>query len=341
MAYRLKQLAERVGARLEGDPDLRIDSVSTLRSAGPGSISFLSNLIYKPQLSDTRATAVILTESVLKDCPVAALVTENPYLAYAKTVKLLAPRTTSPQTGIHVSAVVDPDAKIHDSVSVGPQCVIETGVQIAEGVVLGAGCIIARDSRIGIDTQLVARVTVCHGTLIGKRCLVHPGAVIGSDGFGLANDHGVWVKIEQLGRVVIGDDVEIGANTTIDRGALDDTVVEDGVKLDNQVQVAHNVRIGQHTAIAGCVGIAGSTSIGRQCLVGGAAGLAGHLEIVDDVTITGYSRVNSSVKKPGSYTSGTPLQPTKEWQKNSARFRRLDEMARRLAVLETKIKVKA
>lgn len=341
MPYRLKQLAERVGARLEGDPELRIDSVSTLRNAGPGNISFLSNLVYKPQLNDTRAAAVILSEDMLKDCPVAALVTENPYLAYATIVKLLAPRVESPPAGIHASAVVDLDVKIHDSVSVGPQCVIEAGVQIAERAVLGPGCIIARDSRIGADTKLVARVTVCHGTRIGKRCLVHPGAVIGSDGFGLANDHGVWVKIEQLGRVVIGDDVEIGANTTIDRGALDDTVVGDGVKLDNQVQVGHNVRIGQHTAIAGCVGIAGSTNIGRQCLVGGAAGLAGHLEIADNVTITGFSRVNSSVKKPGSYTSGTPLQLTKEWQKNSARFRRLDEMARRLAVLETKIKVKS
>lgn len=340
MAYRLKQLAERVGARLEGDPDLRIDSVSTLRNAGPGNISFLSNPLYKPQLSDTRASAVILNEGMLENCPVAALVTEDPYLVYAKTVKLLAPKSEPPRPGIHASAVVDPDTKIHDSVSVGPHCVIEAGVQIAECTVLGPGCIIARDSRIDADTRLVARVTVCHGTRIGKRCLVHPGVVIGSDGFGLANDHGVWLKIEQVGRVVIGDDVEIGANTTIDRGALDNTVVEDGVKLDNQVQVAHNVRIGQHTAIAGCVGIAGSTKIGRQCLIGGAVGLAGHLEIVDNVTLTGYSRVNSSVKRPGSYTSGTPLQPTKKWQKNSARFRRLDEMARRLTALETKIKDK-
>jgi UDP-3-O-[3-hydroxymyristoyl] glucosamine N-acyltransferase len=338
VAFNLKQLAEGVGARLVGDPELRIDSVSTLRNARPGSISFLSNIFYKRYLSDTQASAVILSERLLKDCPVSALVTENPYLAYAKIVQLLIPGPEAVQAGIHASAVIDAKAQIHESASVGPYCIIESGVRIGPRVVLGPSCIIGRNCYIGEECRLIARVTVCHDSLLGERCLIHPGVVIGSDGFGLANDRGVWVKIEQLGRVIIGDDVEIGANTTIDRGALDDTILEDGVKLDNQVQVAHNVRIGAHTAIAGCVGIAGSADIGSHCMIGGAAGLAGHLKIADNVTITGYSRVNSSVKEPGMYTSGTPLQPTRQWQKNSARFRHLDEMARRLAALEDKIK---
>ena len=338
MSYRLAQLADNVGARLVGDPEILIDSVCTLRTARVGSISFLSNYLYKRHLVDTKASAVILSADALADCPVAALVTDNPYLAYARIVDLLNPRSALAQAGIHQTAVVDSKAEIHETVSVGPHCVFEAGCVIAPGVVIGAGCIIGRESRIQEDTRLIARVTVCHGTLIGKRCLIHPGAVIGSDGFGLANDQGTWIKIQQLGCVVIGDDVEIGANTTIDRGALEDTVLENGVKLDNQVQVGHNVRIGNDTAIAGCVGIAGSANIGRHCAIGGAAGLAGHLDIADNVTITGFTRVNSSVKAPGFYTSGTPLQTTREWQKNSARFRHLDEMARKLAAIEKTIK---
>lgn len=338
MSYRLAQLAERIGARLEGDPEIRVDSVSTLRSAQPGSISFLSNYLYKCYLEQTKASAVILSEDAVDDCPVAALVTENPYLAYAKVVKLLNPETAPAQSGIHATAVIDPSAQVHESATLGPHCVVEAGCVIDAGVVIGPACVIGRDSCIGEASRLIARVTVCYGSVIGQRCLVHPGAVIGSDGFGLANDNGTWVKIRQLGRVIIGNDVEIGANTTIDRGALDDTVLEDGVKLDNQVQVGHNVRIGRHTAIAGCVGIAGSANIGRYCAIGGAAGLSGHLDIADKVTISGFSRVNSSVKTSGTYTSGTPLLTTREWQKNSARFRHLDEMARRLAAIEKIIK---
>lgn len=338
MSYRLAQLADRVGARLVGDPEIRIESVSTLRSAKPGSISFLSNYAYKRFLEHTKASAVILSEDLVDDCPVAALVTENPYLAYAKVVELLNPETVPAQPGVHATAVVDPHAQIHDSVSLGPHCVIEAGCVIDAGVVIGPACVIGRDSHIGEASRLIARVTICHGSVIGQRCLIHPGAVIGSDGFGLANDQGAWVKIRQLGRVIIGNDVEIGANTTVDRGALEDTVLEDGVKLDNQVQVGHNVCIGRHTAIAGCVGIAGSANIGSHCAIGGATGLAGHLDIADNVTITGFSRVNSSVKTSGSYTSGTPLLTTREWQKNSARFRHLDEMARRLAAIEKIIK---
>ena len=338
MSYHLAQLADHIGARLVGDPHCNVDSVSTLQNARPGSISFLANYRYKRFLVNTRASAVILREDVLRDCPVAALVTDDPYLAYAKVVDLLTLGPASPPVGIHQSAVVDPTAEIHHTASVGPLCVLERGVCIGPNVVLGPGCVVERDSRIGEGSRLMARVIICHDTIIGEFCLVQPGAVIGSDGFGLANDKGVWVRIRQLGRVNVGNHVEIGANTTIDRGALEDTILEDGVKLDNQIQVGHNVRIGPHTAIAGCVGIAGSANIGAHCAIGGAAGIAGHLDISDRVTITGFSRVNSSVKAPGSYTSGTPLQATREWQKNSARYRHLDAMERRLATLEKKLK---
>lgn len=340
MAYRLGELAGLVGARLVGDPDCEIDSLASLHNAGPGSISFLANYQYKRYLKQTRASAVILSPDLLDQCPSAALVSDNPYLVYAKTSRLLAPHKAAPAlvAGIHATAVVAHDADIHDSVCIGPHCVIAEGVKIESHAVIGPGCIVGKDCAIGACSRLVARVTLCDGTEMGQRCLVHPGAVLGSDGFGLANDNGVWVKIEQLGRVIVGDDVEIGANTTIDRGALDDTVIEAGVKLDNQVQVGHNVRIGAHTAIAGCVGIAGSAQIGRRCTIGGAAGLAGHLEIVDDVQITGFSRVNSSVREPGVYSSGTPLQHYPQWRKNSARYRHLEEMARRLAALEQKLK---
>ncbi len=337
MPFRLNQLAQQVGARLEGDPDCIIESVSTLRNAKPGSISFLSNYAYKHYLKNTQASAVILRSDVLEACPVPALVTDNPYLAYAKIVDMMLPAPARPASGIHATAVVDPQAEIHITASIGPYCVVEAGAVIESQGIIGPGCIIGSDCSIGENTRLVARVTVCNGTIIGKRCLVHPGAVIGSDGFGLAEDNGIWVKIRQTGRVIIGDDVEIGSNTTIDRGALDDTVLEDGVKLDNQVQVAHNVCIGAHTAIAGCVGIAGSAQIGRHCAIGGAVGIAGHLEIADHVVITGFSRVNSSVKQGGSYTSGTPLQKTHKWQKNSARYRHLDEIVRRLNALEKKV----
>jgi UDP-3-O-[3-hydroxymyristoyl] glucosamine N-acyltransferase len=338
VSYRLAQLAKHVGARLVGDPDCSVDSVSTLPNARPGSISFLANYRYKRFLLNTRASAVILREDVLQDCPVSALVTDNPYLAYAKAVELLTLEPEPPAIGIHESAVVDSTAEVHPTVSVGPLCVLEHSVCIGPNVVLGPGCIIERNSQIGEGSRLMARVIICQDTVIGEYCLVQPGAVIGSDGFGLANDNGVWVKIRQLGRVIVGNHVEIGANTTIDRGALEDTILEDGVKLDNQIQVGHNVRIGAHTAIAGCVGIAGSANIGAHCAIGGATGIAGHLDIADRVTITGFSRVNSSVKAPGSYTSGTPLQATPEWQKNSARYRQLDAMARRLATLEKKLK---
>ena len=333
MAFTLGELARQVGGKVHGDADCIIRAVATLQNAQPGEITFLANPRYRKYLSATRASAVILSADAQADCPVIAWVVDNPAVAYARAAALLHPIPAA-VPGIHPSAYVSPDATIHASASIGPQCVVEAGVQIDAGVTIGPGCFIGEHSRVGADSRLLAHVTLCHGSHIGRRVLIHPGAVIGSDGFGLANDAGKWVKIPQLGRVRIGDDVEIGANTTIDRGALEDTVLEEGVKLDNQIQVAHNVHIGAHTAIAGCVGIAGSAKIGKRCTIGGGVGIAGHLEVADDVHITGMTLVSKSILEPGTYSSGAPAQPNHIWNKNFARFRQLDEMARRLKDVE-------
>lgn len=335
---KLGELASLAGVRLEGDPCTEIRFVSTLRAAGPGSIAFLSNQKYRPYLADTGASAVILSEELLDECPVAALVSDDPYVTYARVANALYPAETVQAGAVHPTAVVAEDADIHHSVSIGPHCVVESGVRLACGVVLGPACVVQRDCSLGEDTRLVARVTLCHRTQLGVRCLIHPGAVLGSDGFGLANDRGIWLKIPQVGRVVLGDDVEVGANTTIDRGAIEDTVIEDGVKLDNQIQLGHNVRVGAHSLIAGCAGISGSVTIGRQCTIGGGAGFGGHLELTDNVVITGFSRVSKSIREPGIYTSGTPLQKQQDWQKNTVRYRQLEKMAQRLSELEKKLK---
>jgi UDP-3-O-[3-hydroxymyristoyl] glucosamine N-acyltransferase len=266
-------------------------------------------------------------------CPVAALISSNPYLAYARVAVLLSPREAT-VGGCHPSAVVAESAQVDSSAWIGPGVVVEEEVEVAPRVFIGPGCVIGRGSRIGEDSRLVARVTLCRDTLVGKRTLIHPGAVLGSDGFGLAKDGEVWVKVPQLGRVRIGDDVEVGANTTIDRGALEDTVIHDGVKLDNQIQIAHNVEIGQHTAIAACAGISGSTRVGRNCTLGGGVGLAGHLEFADNVHFTGQSLVTRSFLTPGVYSGNLPATSNREWKRNIARFRHLDEMWRRLKDLE-------
>jgi UDP-3-O-[3-hydroxymyristoyl] glucosamine N-acyltransferase len=333
VARTLAQLAEHVGGRVHGDAGCEITGIATLHNAGPGDITFLANPRYTKYLATTAASAVILNEEYRGDCPGNALVVDDPYLGYARVAQLLTPPPVA-QCGRHPSAVVDPGAVVHPSAWIGPHCVIGEGTEIGERVVIGPGCVVEYDCRIGADSRLAARVTLCHGVRIGRRAVLHPGVVIGSDGFGLANDAGAWVKVPQLGTVIIGDDVEIGANTTVDRGALDDTVIEDGVKLDNQIQVAHNVRIGAHTAVAGCTGIAGSARIGARCTIGGGVGIVGHTEIADDVHITGMSFVAHSIRKPGVYSSGTPLEPNPEWRRNYARFRQLDDMARRLRRLE-------
>jgi UDP-3-O-[3-hydroxymyristoyl] glucosamine N-acyltransferase len=320
--FSLGDLAVRFGLVLRGEPGLRISRVATLSHADPGALSFLANPRYRKQMESTRATAVLVGPEHAAECPVAALIDPNPYLAYARIADLLHPQAPA-AAGVHSSAVVSPSARIAASASVGPLAVIEDDVVLGERVSVGPGCIVQRGAHIGAGTSLVSRVNVYAGVRIGRRCILHAGAVVGSDGFGFALDAGTWVKVPQVGSVRIGDDVEIGANTTIDRGAIDDTMVADGVKLDNQIQVGHNVTIGAHTAIAGCVGISGSTTIGQRCMIGGGVGIAGHLTIADDVVVTGVSLVSASIKHAGSYSSGMPAVETRRWRRMVAQLRRL------------------
>jgi UDP-3-O-[3-hydroxymyristoyl] glucosamine N-acyltransferase len=321
--FSLGELAVRFGLTLRGEPSLTVRSVATLSRADSGALSFLANSRYRRQLESTRATAVILSAEDEAHCPVAALIDPNPYLAYARIASLLHPDMPA-APGIHPSAVVAPGARVASSASIGPLAVIEEGAQIDERVRVGPGCIVQKGASVGADSTLRSRVNLYPGVTLGQRCLLHAGAVVGADGFGFAPNDGTWVKVPQVGSVRIGDDVEIGANTTIDRGAIDDTVVENGVKLDNQIQVGHNVIIGAHTAIAACTGISGSTVIGQRCMIGGMVGFAGHLTIADDVVVTGCSLVSASIKKPGSYSSGMPTVETRLWRRMVAHLRRLD-----------------
>ncbi|CAK0755977.1 UDP-3-O-(3-hydroxymyristoyl)glucosamine N-acyltransferase [Gammaproteobacteria bacterium] len=336
MGLTLGELAQQVGATFHGDTTITIQRITTLTNAGPGDLSFLSNPRYRRYLADTRAAAVILGPEDLAQCPVPALVSKNPYLAFAKAVAALNPAPPFLQ-GIHPTAVVDPNAEIDESACIGPLAVVEAGAKIEAGVIVGPSCIVGAESSIGPASRLVANVTICHGVRIGARVILHPGTVIGSDGFGLARDGERWFKIPQVGSVIVGDDVEIGANTTVDRGTLEDTVIEEDVRIDNQVQVAHNCYIGAHTAIAGCVGIAGSARIGRRCTIAGAAGIAGHLEICDDVHITAMSMVVQPITEPGVYSSNLPAEPNRQWRRNVARFHHLDAMAYRLRTVEQKL----
>ncbi|HDJ86470.1 MAG TPA: UDP-3-O-(3-hydroxymyristoyl)glucosamine N-acyltransferase [Chromatiales bacterium] len=333
MSLALGDLAARVGGDLRGDASCLIEGVAPLEDARPGTISFLANPRYRRHLADTGASAVILSESDLPGCPCAAIVSDHPYLTYARVAGLFAP-TPPVRRGIHPTAFVSPASRVDESAWVGPHCTVAAGAVVGSDVQLGPGCVVGEGVEIGPQCCFEARVVLCRGTVVGRRARVHPGAVLGSDGFGIAEDAGRWVKVPQLGRVRIGDDVEIGANTTIDRGALEDTVLEDGVKLDNQVQIAHNVYIGAHTAIAGCVGISGSVRIGRRCRIGGGVGIAGHLEIVGDVVITGMSLVTKSITRAGVYSSGIPAEPAVRWRRNHARLRRLEDLARRVRELE-------
>lgn len=336
MRYTLGELAQKLGVRFHGDAECEIDGVTTLTDARSGAITFLTNPRYRKYLSNTRAAAVILKPEELEYCPVNALLSDNPYLTYAHVSALFA-ASYPQQLPVAPSAVVHASASLGEGVLLGDNAVIGAGVILGDGVSIGPGCVIGNNSQIGAQSTLKANVTVYHDCRIGERCVIHSGAVVGSDGFGFANDKGNWVKIHQLGRVVIGDDVEIGANTTIDRGAIEDTVIGNNVIIDNLVQVAHNVRIGDHSAVAGCVGIAGSAEIGKHCAFGGGAGILGHLEIADGVTVTAMSLVTNSIKEPGVYSAGTPLEPKSRWQKNYVRFKQLDEMARRIKALEKQL----
>ncbi|MBI5612127.1 MAG: UDP-3-O-(3-hydroxymyristoyl)glucosamine N-acyltransferase [Gammaproteobacteria bacterium] len=336
MAVTLAELAQRFQARLRGDGTIAISGVATLEAAGPGDLAYVSNPAYQKYLSGTRAGALVLNDADAGLYSGNALITANPQLCFARIAALFNP-LPAVRPGRHPSAVIDAAARVAASAWIGPQAVIEGGAAVEDNVFIGPGCIVGQGAAIGADTRLIARVTVAHGCRIGRRCIVHPGAVVGSDGFGYAKDGERWVKVPQLGRVVVGDDVEIGANTAVDRGALGDTVIGDGVKLDNLVQIAHNVQIGEHTAMAGCVGVAGSAVIGKRCAIGGQVGIAGHLQIADDVTVMGTSLVGGSLTRPGVYSSSMPAEPAEQWRKNAARFRHLDEMAKRLKELERKI----
>jgi UDP-3-O-[3-hydroxymyristoyl] glucosamine N-acyltransferase len=333
LAISLRELSGHLGAQVHGDPSLQVHGIGTLHDAKPGEVSFFANPRYRRQLQTTRASVVILAADALSLCPVAALVVDHPYLGFARAAALFAPPKELP-VGIHGTAWVSPEAVVHESACIGPQASVSARARIGRRALVGPGCVIGEDVVIGDDTRLVARVTLCQGVRLGERGLLHPGVVIGADGFGIANDAGVWVKVPQLGSVRIDDDVEIGANTTVDRGAIEDTVVEQGVKIDNQVQIGHNVHIGAHTAIAGCVAIAGSVRIGKRCAIGGAASIAGHLEIADDVYLTAASEVAKSISRQGIYSSGMPVQENQLWRKNIARFRHLDDLARRIKRLE-------
>jgi len=331
--YALADLAARSGADLHGDGRVRVTRVATLERAGPGSIAFLANPKYAAMLDATRASAVIVTPEDAGRTALPKLVTPTPYLAFARIAAVLHP-SASPAPGIHPTAVVDAGATVANGVSIGPHATIGAGTALAEGATIGAGCAIGRDVRIGARSRLDANVVVYDGCAIGADAIVYAGAVIGADGFGLAEDGGRWLRVPQVGRVVVGDRVEIGANTTVDRGAIDDTVIGDDVKLDNQVHIAHNCTIGEGTAIAGCVGIAGSTRIGKRCRIGGAAMISGHLSIPDGTTLGGAAVVMSTIREPGAYSGSWPVQKYQDWRRSAARLRQLDRLAERVAALE-------
>jgi len=336
--WTLGELAKKIGARVEGDETRSISGLATLKKAKKGELGFLANPKYTEELKKTRASAVIISPEMNKNCSVDALLMADPYVGYAKASRLFERKRESEAGFLHPSAVISKTASVHPSVYIGANVVIENRVELSEGVRVGPGCVIGAETKIAEHSVLYANVSLYHGIKIGARCIIHSGAVVGADGFGFANDQGKWEKIAQLGGVRIGDDVDIGAGTTIDRGALDDTIIGDGVILDNQVQVAHNVIIGNHTAIAGCTAIAGSTVIGESCTIAGAVGIVGHIIIADNVHITAMTLVTRSITSPGAYSSGTGMDDFETWKKNAARFRKLDILARRVLKLENKNK---
>ncbi|WP_076591070.1 UDP-3-O-(3-hydroxymyristoyl)glucosamine N-acyltransferase [Herminiimonas arsenitoxidans] len=343
MSTRLGELVERLGGRLIGDADIEVVGIAPLNDASASHITFLSNPKFRGQAAQTNAAALILSaaddEIVAADYKGARIVAANPYAYFARAAQFFAAQNAyiAPQ-GIHPSANVDPTARVSASASIGPHVAIEAGAVVEDGCVIDAGCFIGRGAHVGAGTHFYPRVTFLAGCRIGARGIVHPGAVIGADGFGFANEGGAWIKIPQTGAVKIGDDVEIGANTSIDRGALADTVIEDGVKLDNQIQIGHNCHIGAHTAMAGCVGVAGSAVIGKYCTFGGAAMILGHLTIADHVHISSGSMVSRSIREPGQYTGFYPLAKNAEWEKSAVIVRNLPTMREKIRELEKIIK---
>nr|P32203.2 RecName: Full=UDP-3-O-(3-hydroxymyristoyl)glucosamine N-acyltransferase; Short=UDP-3-O-(3-OHC14)-GlcN N-acyltransferase; AltName: Full=UDP-3-O-(3-hydroxytetradecanoyl)glucosamine N-acyltransferase [Yersinia enterocolitica]CAA80951.1 FirA [Yersinia enterocolitica] len=335
-SIRLADLAQQLDAQVHGDGDLVITGIASMHSAEPSQITFLSNSRYQEQLATCNAGAVVLTEADLPFCKSAALVVKNPYLTYARMAQIM-DTTPQPAQNIAPGAVISPQATLGENVSIGANAVIESGVVLGDNVVIGAGCFIGKNTHIGAGSRLWANVSVYHEVVIGQNCLIQSGTVIGADGFGYANDRGNWIKIPQLGSVHIGDRVEIGACTTIDRGALDNTIIGNGVIIDNQCQIAHNVVIGDNTAVAGGVIMAGSLKVGRYCMIGGASVINGHMEICDKVTITGMGMVMRPITEPGLYPSGIPLQPNKVWRKTAALVMNIDGINKRLKAIERKI----
>ncbi|HSW13734.1 MAG TPA: UDP-3-O-(3-hydroxymyristoyl)glucosamine N-acyltransferase [Solimonas sp.] len=336
--HTLAELADKFGLELKGEGSTPISGVCSMHPGKPGCIGFLSNPKFRAQLADTQAAAVIVGPRDAAGLATPGLVAKDPYLAYARLAQLFDPDRHF-LAGVQPGAVVSPQAKLGDGCHVGATAVIEAGAELGDGVYVGPGCIIGRDARIGAQTRLVAQVHIGARVRIGERCSVQPGAVIGSRGFGNARGPEGWEEVPQLGTVVIGDNVEIGANTCIDRGAIEDTVIGNGVRLDNLIQIAHNCRIGEHTAIAACTGIAGSTTIGARCLIGGAVGMAGHLTIADDVVILGRGMVIGSITEKGVYGSGLPLSEAREWRKTVARIRRLARLEERVKAVEQQLHV--
>lgn len=332
----LAELAKKLGATVHGNGDIAVHSIASMSKAGEGDITFLSNAKYRKQLASCQASAVIVKEADIEFCQSNALIMRDPYLGFALAAQAL-DTTPAPAKDIAPSAYIADDAVIGEGVAIGHNAVIESKAVIADGAIIGAGCFVGQEVKIGKNTKLWANVSIYHRVEIGESCLIQSGTVIGSDGFGYANDRGTWVKIPQLGSVIIGDNVEIGANTAIDRGAIDNTIIESNVIIDNQIQIAHNVQIGSGSVMAGGTIVAGSTKIGKHCFIGGGSVINGHIEITDGVTITGMGMAMRSISEAGKYSSGIILQPNKEWHKTVARVLRIDDMNKRLKAVEKKL----
>lgn len=333
MPTSLGELASKFDCELRGDPDVQVSGVSSLHNASSTSLSFLSSSAFKKQLADTKAAAVILRAKDADDSPTACLIHDNPYACYARIAAHLYPAPAI-EAGIDGRAFVAESATVSSSSQVAPLATVCEGAVIGENCYIGPGCVIGPGCEVGNDARLVANVTLARNVILGVRALIHPGTVIGCDGFGNAMTPEGWVKVPQLGRVVVGDDVEIGANCTIDLGALGDTVIDNGVRIDNLVHIAHNCKIGEHTAIAGQCGFAGSAVVGKRCMFGGQAGMVGHISICDDVIVWGQGMITKSITKPGTYGSGFPSEPANEWNRRVARFRRLGKLLERVSKLE-------
>ena len=332
----LEDLAKYLGAQLEGDSDKRINGISTLSGASSDQLAFFANPKYLKELKTTQAGVVIVSQKNLLHCPCNALVMEDPYWGYARVSRLFS--ASNRPAGVHPEAVIDDSANVPSSASIAPGVIIEGGVVLGEGVTVGPGCVLGENVQLGDECRLHANVTLYRDVKLGSQSVIHSGSVIGADGFGYAPYKGGWEKIEQLGSVTIGRRVEIGANTTVDRGALDDTIIGDGVIIDNQIQIGHNVVIGEGSAIAACTAIAGSTKIGKHCTIAGAVAIAGHIEITDNVHIKGMSQVSKSITKAGIYASGTGgVMDNRSWQKNAARFRKLNDLVNRVESLEKRL----